>query len=113
MNTATQTFAVITVKAVTPPDGDYRNHYITCGHTTDRCPSINVNSGRIFTPTLAEYMEQNEYFDGEIVYASPFRCRTCHTDLCDGAGGPCRSILEQCSKHSAAYQRRHGRAANE
>jgi hypothetical protein len=28
-------------------------------------------------------------------------------------GGTCRSILEQCSRHSWEYQMQHGRAANE
>lgn len=111
MNTATHPFAVISVGPAAVPVGDYRSHFKTCGHASDNCPAISPNSGRIDAPTFREFMEQNEFFDGEIVYAAPFRCRVCHDDLCNG--GQCQDILRQCSKHSAQYQRRYGRAANE
>lgn len=111
MNTATHPFAVITTRRIASPDGDYRPHFKTCGHRLDICPAINPHSHRLNTSTFREFMEQNEFFDGEIVYAAPFRCRVCHDDLCNG--GTCQDILRQCSKHSAQYQRRYGRASNE
>lgn len=110
-NTTNQPFAMLTARLTDTPDGDYRSHFVTCGHASERCPAIKPESRRIDAPTFAQFMEQNEWFDGEVVYAAPFRCRVCHPDLCNG--GTCQDILRQCSKHSAAYQRQFGRAANE
>jgi len=112
--TTSQHFAVLTARLTTTPDGDYRSHYITCGHASSRCPSILPESRRIPGHSLGEFLMENEYFDGEIVYASPFRCRTCHDDLCSGPNGDrCQRNDQLCTKHSAQYQRRFGRAANE
>jgi hypothetical protein len=108
MSTTAERFAVITFKATNADE--YRTHFKTCGHRFDGCPAIHPDSHRLPTKTLLEHLEDNEYFDGEVVFDDPFRCHVCH-DLC--RGGTCRSILDQCSKHSAQYQRWFGRAANE
>lgn len=107
---ASVVYALITTKRVATPVNDYRTHWRTCGHRDPNCRAISPASGQLPTTTLGEYMMDNEYFDDEVVYFDPFQCHVCH-DLC--RGGTCHSILEQCSKHSAAYQRRFGRAANE
>ena len=111
--TTSQHFAVITARPSEIPAGDYRSHYVTCAHSTARCPSISPDSRRIPGHSLGEFLMDNEYFDGEVVYAPPFRCRTCHSDLCDGPTGPCGPNDALCTKHSAHYQNRYGRAANE
>lgn len=114
MNTTAQNFAVITSRPTPYPTAkdDYRPHFQTCGHASERCPAIKSDSTIIgYDATLAEFLEGNEFFDGEIVYAAPFRCQVCHADLCNG--GECQDILRLCSKHSDQYQRRYGRAANE
>jgi hypothetical protein len=110
-NLNNERFAVITSRPTDTPEGDYRPHFKTCGHASARCPAIKPDSGIIDASTFLEFLEQNEFFDGEIVHAAPFRCRVCHPDLCDG--GTCQDILRLCSKHSAAYQREYGRASNE
>jgi hypothetical protein len=110
-DTTAERFAVITYRKTDTPAGDYRPHFKTCGHTSPNCPAIKPSSNRLATDTLAEYMERNEHFDGEIIFAAPFRCRVCHPDVCNG--GTCKDILQMCSKHSASYPRRYGRASNE
>lgn len=110
-NLNNERFAVITARRTNPQDECGPSHYRTCGHASPTCPGIKPDSRRINAETLGQFLMDNEYFDGEIVYDAPFRCRVCHPDLCNG--GTCHSILDLCSKHSAAYQREYGRASNE
>lgn len=112
-------YALITARSVLT-DEYQRPHYQTCGHFDSRCSAIKPTSHRLPTRTLAEYLERNEHFDGEVIYANPFPCPVCviPTDSMTGwtsacMGGTCHSILDQCSRHSAQYQRRYGRAGNE
>lgn len=107
--TADHYFAVITARNFTV-DGDERTHVQTCGHRDPNCRAIQPASDRLPTSTLAQHLENNEWFDGEVVFLVPFRCHVCH-DLC--RGGTCHGILDLCSKHSMQYQRQFGRAANE
>lgn len=70
----THEFAVIT--ATPYPSITHPIHH-TVGHSSGSCPAIKGHT--LPHATLADFMEANEHFDGEVEYLAPWPCGTCVT----------------------------------
>jgi hypothetical protein len=55
---------------------DDTEHYTVFGHDNPTCPAI-AEKRRVNDTSLAQYLADHEYFDGELTFAEPWPCSKC------------------------------------